>query len=112
MKLMEGGGLANLIAEWGERGPALSKSEIRNRQSKISSLVATIARAVHYAHQRGLLHRDLKPTNILLDDRGQAHVADFGLAKLIDSDAGLSKTGADLGTPRYLAAEQSAGQIT
>src|SRR5207245_1850983 len=87
------------------------KSEIRNRQSKIASLVATVARAVHYAHQRGLLHRDLKPTNILIDDRGQAHVADFGLAKLIESDAGLSKTGAVLGTPSYMAPEQAAGRI-
>jgi WD40 repeat protein/serine/threonine protein kinase len=93
----------------GER--VFSKSELRNRQSKIASLVATIARAVHYSHQRGLLHRDLKPTNILLDNRGQAHVADFGLAKLVESDAGLSQTGAVLGTPSYMAPEQAAGRI-
>jgi len=95
----------------GEGGPSLSKSEIRSRQSKIASLMATVARAVHYAHQRGLLHRDLKPTNILIDDRGQAHVSDFGLAKLIESDAGLSKTGAVLGTPSYMSPDQAAGRI-
>src|SRR6266849_1150448 len=95
----------------GEGVPSLSKTELRNRQSKIASLVATIARAVHYAHQRGLLHRDLKPTNILIDDRSQAHVTDFGLAKLIESDACLSKTGAVLGTPSYMAPEQAAGRI-
>jgi serine/threonine-protein kinase len=70
-------------------------------------LVAQIARAVHHAHQRGILHRDLKPGNILLDEKGEPHVADFGLARRLDADA--SAGSALLGTPAYMAPEQARG---
>ena len=85
-------------------------TELRKSTTKIASLVATIARAVHYAHQRGILHRDLKPTNILLDDQGEPHVTDFGLAKLAEDDSSLTMSAAILGTPSYMAPEQAAGQ--
>src|SRR6185503_8662840 len=74
-----------------------------------AKLLSTIARAVNYAHQRGVLHRDLKPSNILLDAQGQPHLTDFGLAKLIDKESTLTHTHAVLGTPAYMSPEQARG---
>ncbi|MCZ7639312.1 MAG: protein kinase [Verrucomicrobia bacterium] len=100
MRLLEGGSLAARI---GALGSQFTDGEA-------ARLVATIARAVHFAHQHGVLHRDLKPGNILLDREGQPHVTDFGLAKVLTEGADLTQTVAVLGTPHYMSPEQARGR--
>jgi WD40 repeat protein len=75
-----------------------------------AALAETLARAVHYAHGRGVVHRDLKPANVLLDAAGTAKIADFGLAKRLEAGTGQTQTGDVLGTPGYMAPEQAAGR--
>src|SRR6266480_4135377 len=82
---------------------------LRNEPRKCVQLMAKVARAVEYAHGRGVLHRDLKPGNILLDDRGEPLVSDFGLAKLLDGNKDLTKSLTTLGTAGYIAPEQAGG---
>jgi serine/threonine protein kinase len=78
---------------------------------RAARLVETLARAIHYAHERGVVHRDLKPANVLLDGAGNPKIADFGLAKRLDDDQGHTRTGEIMGTPEYMAPEQAAGRI-
>ncbi len=93
MKLIDGGSLA------------ARKLPLPARQA--AELVTTVASAVHHAHQRGILHRDLKPGNILLDAQGQPHVTDFGLARRVEGDVQHTRTGAIVGTAAYMAPEQA-----
>src|SRR5262249_13011940 len=75
-----------------------------------AALLIKIARAVHFAHQRGILHRDLKPANVLLDGQGEPHIVDFGVAKRIGGDSGLTRPDELVGTPSYMAPEQTLGR--
>ncbi|MBN9522176.1 protein kinase [bacterium] len=109
MRLVEGGSLAARLADRAV-STAGSRGEARERQTAAAGLVAQVARAVHHAHQRGILHRDLKPGNVLLDAAGAPHVTDFGLARRIGKDSTLTRTGAILGTPSYMAPEQARGR--
>jgi WD40 repeat protein len=106
MKLIDGPSLAKRLAD--KKPAAVSKDEER----QAATLVAAVARAVHHAHQRGILHRDLKPGNILLDAGQEPYVTDFGLARKVEGDSRLTHTGAILGTPRYMAPELARGEKT
>lgn len=97
MKLVEGPSLKQLVIS----GPLAPR--------RAAGLLARAARAIHYAHERGILHRDLKPSNILLDEQGQPQVTDFGLAKLVEDESTITNTMDVLGTPSYLSPEQAAG---
>src|SRR6476619_4977358 len=92
-------------------GGSLQKAEhaLRNEPRQSVQLIAKVARAVQYAHEHGVLHRDLKPGNILLDGRGEPFVTDFGLAKWLDTATDLTRTLAIFGTPGYIAPEQAIG---
>jgi serine/threonine protein kinase/tetratricopeptide (TPR) repeat protein len=72
-------------------------------------LIAKVARTVHYAHEHGILHRDIKPGNILLNAKGEPHLTDFGLARLVESESSVTQTLDVLGTPSYMAPEQAVG---
>src|SRR5204863_10073708 len=95
MKFAGGGSLL-------EAGPAL-----RSEPRRAIALISKVARAVQYAHDQGILHRDLKPGNILLDGSGEPLVSDFGLAKWLDTASDLTRTLTIFGTPGYIAPEQA-----
>jgi serine/threonine-protein kinase len=98
MKFVEGGSLAQHAARF------------RGDPRAAARLVAAVARAVHHAHQHGLLHRDLKPANVLLDSQWQPHLTDFGLARRLSGGGpGLTGSGTAVGTPSYMAPEQAQG---
>jgi WD40 repeat protein/predicted Ser/Thr protein kinase len=99
MAFIEGESLAKKVAN----GPLPPR--------EVAEMVKKVAEAVEYAHQKGIIHRDLKPANVLLDSHGQPKVTDFGLAKQMQGDSGLTGTGQILGTPSYMPPEQASGRL-
>ncbi|HXO94730.1 MAG TPA: serine/threonine-protein kinase, partial [Candidatus Acidoferrum sp.] len=97
MKFVEGGQL-----------DAVAKREPMPVRQAVE-LMTKVARTVHYAHEHGIVHRDIKPGNILLDQKGEPHLTDFGLARLIETESTMTRTMEVLGTPSYMAPEQAAG---
>ncbi len=97
MKFVEGGQLDEVVKH----------TPLSIRQA--AELIAKMARTVHHAHEHGILHRDIKPGNILLDAKGEPHLTDFGLARLVESESTVTRTLEVLGTPSYMAPEQAAG---
>jgi len=100
MKFIEGGQLDKIIG-----------SELMPGR-KVAELMAKLAHTLHHAHQNGVLHRDVKPGNILLDAKGEPHLTDFGLARLVETESTVTRTLEVLGTPSYMAPEQAAGNNT
>src|SRR2546429_4543303 len=97
MKFVEGGQLDEVVRQ----------APLSIRQAV--ELIEKVARTVHYAHEHGILHRDIKPGNILLDTKGEPHLTDFGLARLVESESSVTQTLDVLGTPSYMAPEQAVG---
>ena len=97
MKFVEGGQLDEVV----RREPMSIRHAVE--------LITKVARTVHYAHEHGILHRDIKPGNILLDAKGEPHLTDFGLARLVESESSVTHTLDVLGTPSYMAPEQAVG---
>jgi TolB-like protein/tRNA A-37 threonylcarbamoyl transferase component Bud32 len=98
MKRVEGGQLDEVV----RREPM----SIR----RATELIAKLARTMQFAHERGIVHRDIKPGNVLLDKNGEPHLTDFGLARLVETESTVTRTMEVLGTPSYMAPEQAAGQ--
>jgi len=98
MKFIEGGQLDEVLS----RQPMPIDRAVK--------LIAKVARTVHYAHEHGILHRDIKPGNILLDHDGEPHLTDFGLARLVQAESTITGTLDVLGTPSYMAPEQACPQ--
>ena len=97
MKFIEGGQLDEVVS----RVPMSIRQAVE--------MIAKLSRTVDYAHQHGILHRDIKPGNILLDTNGEPHLADFGLARLVEAERTVTRTEGMMGTPSYMAPEQVVG---
>jgi serine/threonine protein kinase/Tfp pilus assembly protein PilF len=95
------------FVEGGQLDQVMKREPISLRDA--TELIAKVARTVHYAHEHGILHRDIKPGNILLDAKGEPLLTDFGLARLVEAESTVTRTKEVMGTPSYMAPEQAIG---
>src|ERR1044072_1912448 len=93
--------------ESGSLADRLKSGPIEEREA--AQLLISVGRALHFAHRNGVVHRDMKPANILLDPEGVPKVTDFGIAKRLTANSSLTISGAVIGTPTYMAPEQAKG---
>jgi predicted Ser/Thr protein kinase len=100
MRYLRGGTLKDLLIHAGHALPL----------SDAARLIAQIADALDYAHSQGIVHRDVKPSNILIDSAGDAYLMDFGIARVLEGTAHLTSTGSAIGTPAYMSPEQGMGR--
>jgi eukaryotic-like serine/threonine-protein kinase len=95
------------FVEGGQLDQVIQREPMSIRQA--AELISKVARTVHYAHEHGILHRDIKPGNILLDAKGEPLLTDFGLARLVEAESTVTRTKEVMGTPSYMAPEQAMG---
>ncbi len=109
MKHIEGLSLYELLDGGGDFRAKVFLGELRHDWSALAKLGADVSAGLQHAHDQGLIHRDIKPGNLLLDKLGKVWITDFGLAKIFDYQRDLSRTGDAIGTPRYMSPEQLRG---
>ena len=103
-------GFSYIVMEYVTGGTLHDNVAPRRRLSDILQLIAPLADAVQYAHEQGVVHRDIKPLNVLMDANGRPKLTDFGLARILEGSAGLTQANAVFGTPEYMSPEQALGQ--
>ncbi len=100
MRLFTGGSLAQRLRYSQQGGHPLPSP------GEVADLLDALADALAYAHGRGVIHRDIKPSNVVFDQQGTPHLVDFGIARIMNADLGLTAAGTTIGTPNYMAPEQ------
>ena len=111
MKMINGNDLASNTPSFASTATQSARKASKKVQLEIADLTLQVANALAYAHKRGVLHRDVKPTNVLVDQRKRAYLTDFGLAKLTDNESTqLTVSSTVLGSPSYMSPEQAAGR--
>ena len=112
MRRIEGSNLKQVSQRWLHADERTTRESYGERWKLIAEIGVQAAEALEYAHSNGVVHRDVKPSNLILDEDGKVWISDFGTAKLVDADTKLTMTGDVVGTVRYMAPEQLRGKCT